>query len=126
MTLRIDRLMTATFGEKEQEAMLEEMRAKMGQQTVEIRKLQAERDALQQQLADAKTGGNEAADAVLRDKLNQLAAEVIAMAARLEGPQSKVNTLLNGEAATSSGDVISLAERIKALQQTAGGQRGSA
>ncbi|MFZ2099405.1 MAG: hypothetical protein WAU86_02450 [Oricola sp.] len=126
MTLRIDRLMTATFGEKEQEAMLEEMRAKMGQQTVEIRKLEAERDALKRELSDAIAGGNEAADAVLRDKLNQLAAEVIAMAARLEGPQSRVNTLLSDEAASSSGDVISLAERIKALQQTAGTQRGSA
>ena len=61
-----------------------------------------------------------------RDKLNQLAAEVVAMAARLEGPDSRINTLIGDSKPASTGEVVSLAERIKALQRDAGRQRTSA
>jgi chromosome segregation ATPase len=126
MTTRIDRLMSATFGEKEQGAMFEELQAKMAQQSVAMKTLKAERDRLKQDLASASTGGTGAGDAELREKLNQLAAEVVAMAARLEGPQSRINTLLADETMPPSGDVVSLAERIKALQRSANAQRNSA
>jgi chromosome segregation ATPase len=126
MTTRIDRLMSATFGEKEQGAMFEELQAKMAQQSVAMKTLEAERDRLKQELASATTGETGGGDAELREKLNQLAAEVVAMAARLEGPQSRINTLLADETMPPPGGVISLAERIKALQRSANAQRNSA
>ncbi|MFJ7356657.1 hypothetical protein ACIQWS_21025 [Phyllobacterium sp. NPDC097923] len=62
----------------------------------------------------------------LREEMNALASQVVAMVARLEGPSSQVNKLL----ATAGGDVsaaydengeaiISLADRIRALQKAA-------
>ena len=48
------------------------------------------------------------------------------MAARLEGPESRINTLLGDAKPASTGEVVSLAERIKALQRDAGRQRTSA
>ena len=74
----------------------------------------------------ASSGSGEG-DAILREKLNDLAAEVVAMAARLEGPDSRIHVLLDQEKpSASSGDIVSLAERIKALQRSANGQRSTA
>ncbi|MCA9242223.1 MAG: hypothetical protein KDA37_18555 [Planctomycetales bacterium] len=128
MTLRIDGLRETAFGEKGRDQMVEELQARMAQQWAAFETLEEERDAIQQQLADAKSAANgdtAAGDAVLREKLNQLAAEVVAMAARIEGPQSRINTLV-GDEASVRGDVVSLAERIKALQRAQSAQRGSA
>ena len=121
--------MSGAFGGKDAEAMIEDMKAKLAQQSTEIKSLQAERDGLRVELAAASFGAaaeSDEGDAILRDKLNQLAAEVVAMAARLEGPESRINTLLGDAKPTSTGEVVSLAERIKALQRDAGRQRTSA
>jgi chromosome segregation ATPase len=127
LTLRIDRLMASALGEKGQEGSMDELQVKMAQQSVALRSLEIERDALQRELASAKSGEAGSGDAELREKLNQLAAEVVAMAARLEGPQSRINTLLADEKMPAAGEVVSLAERIKALQRAASvQQRGSA
>lgn len=129
MTTRIDRLMASAMGEKDQEESMGELQLKMAQQSVTIHSLELERDALKRELAAAKSGANGepvSGDNVLREKLNQLAAEVVAMAARLEGPQSRINTLLDDDAMPAPGDVVSLAERIKALQRAASVQRNSA
>jgi uncharacterized coiled-coil protein SlyX len=63
---------------------------------------------------------------VLREQINNLAAQVIAMTAKLEGPDSQINELLgkNGSGTVSvhdaDGDVIlSLADRIRSLQEAA-------
>jgi len=121
--------MSGAFGGKDAEATIEEMKAKLAQQSTEIKSLQAERDGLRVELAAASFGAaaeSDEGDAILRDKLNQLAAEVVAMAARLEGPESRINTLLGDAKPASTGEVVSLAERIKALQRDAGRQRTSA
>jgi len=121
--------MSGSFGGQDAGAIVEEMKAKLAQQSTEMKSLQAERDGLRVELAAASFGAaveSDEGDAILRDKLNQLAAEVVAMAARLEGPESRINTLLGDAKPTSTGDVVSLAERIKALQRDAGRQRTSA
>lgn len=121
--------MSGALGGKDAEAVIDEMKAKLAQQSTEIKSLEAERDGLRVELAAASFGAaveSDEGDAILRDKLNQLAAEVVAMAARLEGPDSRINTLLGDEKPASTGDVVSLAERIKALQRDAGRQRTSA
>ncbi len=62
---------------------------------------------------------------VLRDQMNDLAAQVIAMTAKLEGSESLINDLLgtssNGsEVRDADGKIIvSLGYRIRALQQAA-------
>ncbi|TXR46780.1 hypothetical protein [Phyllobacterium endophyticum] len=62
---------------------------------------------------------------LLREEMNALAAQVVAMVARLEGPESKVNALLESEGERvpvqdANGEVIiSLADRIRALQAAA-------
>jgi chromosome segregation ATPase len=63
---------------------------------------------------------------LLREEMNTLASQVVAMVARLEGPSSPVNTILAGTGKDASvvyddnGEVIvSLADRIRALQKAA-------
>jgi hypothetical protein len=100
MTMRIDRLMASAMGEKAPGDSMGELQLKMAQQSVTIHSLELERDALKRELAAARSGAAASpvsGDNVLREKLNQLAAEVVAMAARLEGPQSRINTLLDDD-----------------------------
>ncbi|WP_378949259.1 hypothetical protein [Mesorhizobium sp. ANAO-SY3R2] len=64
-------------------------------------------------------------DAQLREQMHNLAAEVVALTARLEGPESPIaqalaagskdNNRVNGERS----DIISLADRVRALQKSA-------
>ena len=125
---RIDS-MNEAFGENGPEAVIEELKAKLARQSVDIKDLEAERDALKVELAAASFGAaaeSDEGDAILRDKLNDLAAEVVAMAARLEGPESRVHALLQQSGSSPKGDVVSLAERIKALQRDTGRQRTTA
>lgn len=129
-----------TFGDRKPEAVVEELQAVQARQSMEIKRLESERDSLQKkleaerdamkvELAAASFGAaaeSDEGDAILREKLNQLAAEVVAMAARLEGPESRINTLLEQIEPAKKGDIVSLAERIKALQRSADRQRSTA
>jgi chromosome segregation ATPase len=61
-------------------------------------------------------------NALLREQINDLAAEVVKLTAALEGPQSPINRILaEAPAATAEGPdkVISLADRVRALQKAA-------
>lgn len=70
--------------------------------------------------ANGKTAGEAAGDAVetalLRERINDLAAEVVALTARLEGPDSEIERLLAADDGAAGG----LAGRIRALQKAAG------
>lgn len=61
--------------------------------------------------------------ALLREQINDLAAEVVNMTAMLEGPDSPIRKILasdTGNSAPSSADrIVSLADRVKALQKAA-------
>lgn len=63
-------------------------------------------------------------DALLREQMHNLAAEVVALTARLEGPESPIGQALaaNGKDATQiNGErsgIISLADRVRALQKS--------
>jgi chromosome segregation ATPase len=71
-------------------------------------------------------GGQE--DALLREQMTNLAAEVIRLAARLEGPDSPIDKALSGPAAVDQDDgdpgrrITSLADRVRALQRAAAAQ----
>ena len=62
-------------------------------------------------------------DAVLREQMHELAAEVVALTARLEGPESPISKALDkaveapAPAADDRGTVVSLADRVRALQK---------
>jgi chromosome segregation ATPase len=61
--------------------------------------------------------------ALLREQINDLAAEVVNMTAMLEGPDSPIRKILasdTGNSAPSNADrIVSLADRVKALQKAA-------
>ncbi len=103
----------------------------------ELKRLAAERDRLEGRLTTLtrenkrlRTAGGDGAalqaqsDAALRDQIQQLAAEVVTLAARLEGPDSAIAEALSqpvSEPAAGGPDLpISLADRVRALQQKAG------
>jgi DNA repair exonuclease SbcCD ATPase subunit len=93
--------------------------------TGRMRVLLRENQALKQELLAARaagaangTGGDEA----LRDHIQGLAAEVISLTAKLDGPDSPIHAALGeGRAGEAGGDrLTSLAERVRALQASAG------
>jgi chromosome segregation ATPase len=123
MTLRVNRLMAA-FGEGDPEKIVGELNDRIEKQEAKIKKLREQRDELKKALKKAEKGiSGEIGEEVLREKLNQLAAEVVAMAANIEGPQSRINTILKDQGERPASDVVSLAERIRELQRKAGEQR---
>ncbi|MCX8280833.1 hypothetical protein OSJ77_11570 [Phyllobacterium sp. 0TCS1.6C] len=99
--------------------------------------LERTNERLRKVLADArKAGGNAEQPArgraamakaeeneLLREQMNTLASQVVAMVAALEGPQSQINALLAaGNGADGAADAAagsSLADRIRALQEAA-------
>ncbi len=58
-------------------------------------------------------------DAALREEIQVLAAQIVSMTARLEGPDSPIPALLGEAASTPEERPTSLADRIRALQQAA-------
>ena len=75
-----------------------------------------ELQAAQSEEWDEERRGN----SLLREQINDLAAEVVALTATLDGPQSPINAAL--DASPGGGGERSLADRIRALQQAAAGQ----
>lgn len=67
--------------------------------------------------------------ALLRERIDDLAAEMVSLTARIEGPDSEIGRMLgaepaSGKAARGSAQPVSLAERIRLLQQA--GERKTA
>ena len=72
-------------------------------------------------------GGEQIEAALLRERINDLAAEVVALTARLEGPDSEIGRLIaaapaSGAARKGEGGSPSLAERVRELQRAGGGK----
>lgn len=112
-------------GVEDPEEGIRTLRERADSQASEIAAICAERDALARELADRRASSAETGDDMLREKLNELAAEVVAMAARLEGPQSRINQILDAEDGPPVSDIVSLADRIKDLQRKAQAQRSA-
>ncbi|ODT07683.1 MAG: hypothetical protein ABS58_05870 [Mesorhizobium sp. SCN 65-20] len=89
-----------------------------------LTKLTRENKRLKGELAASGGAETPAAtqDALLREQMHELAAEVVALTARLEGPDSPIARVLsaevNGHAPAAEPGVISLADRVRALQKT--------
>lgn len=59
---------------------------------------------------------------LLREEMHELAAEVVNMAMKLEGPNSPIAQALDKPTASSGGRMMSLADRVRALQKDTHGQ----
>ena len=68
-------------------------------------------------------GDERRGNALLREQINDLAAEVVSLTATLEGPESPINKALAApQAETGAGPhqkITSLADRVRALQKAA-------
>ncbi len=119
----------------------EKLKAEKTQLQAEFDRTREERDRLAAELGNIKREAEEAwqsermENALLRERINDVAAEVARLASALEGPNSPIEAILAGEAArpldvaaASNGDVDlgagavgngNLADRIRALQTQA-------
>lgn len=102
----------------------------------ELKRSQEERDRLQREIAAAKRDAENAGayermeNAVLRERIDEIAAEVTRLTAALEGPDSPIEAILNASRPAASGNgpalasragetKTTLADRIRALQARA-------
>ncbi|WP_051661057.1 hypothetical protein [Bosea sp. 117] len=81
--------------------------------------------------ADLVTGDDGAGDAraenaMLRERISDIAAEVARLTAALEGPDSPIEHILASAKGTAGASTLPLAERIRALQARAGAVRNAA
>ncbi|MFD0915274.1 hypothetical protein ACFQ14_02530 [Pseudahrensia aquimaris] len=128
--LRMESLMRDASGENVENAIatFETERRELRDR---LKMAEAERDALKAELQGTQLASGEdweverRENAIIRERINDLAAKVTAMTAQLEGPDSPINEALAlkgkrtdaGKSAQS--EVNSLADRIRAIQQAA-------
>lgn len=127
LTLQISRLLSgATGGDVDKAvAKLDEDRARLEERlavlTRENKKLRT--DLASYERAKSEDWSEERREnALLREQINDLAAEVITMTAALEGPESPIRTALAAapeRPADPRDGITSLADRVKALQKAA-------
>lgn len=100
-----------------------------GGQKPRIQVVPAEKPAQSYMVLASDREGELRDSAVLRDQINDLAAEVVRMTATLEGPESPIHAALktkpkrahNDDIETADTRPISLVDRVKALQRAAAG-----
>lgn len=104
------------------------LREELAVQARELKALRAVQDR-KWSAANGEGGGDQVETALLRERINDLAAEVVSLTARLEGPDSEIDRLLaaapaaggKGSGGKNAGEgAVSLAERVRALQKAAG------
>jgi chromosome segregation ATPase len=101
----------------EKDALEERMRA-LGR---ENRKLKVD-VAVHERTKSDEWSGERRQSTMLREQMNELAAEVVRLTAALEGPNSTIDTLLGGPEAADNdtgGKSASLADKVRALQKVA-------
>jgi len=99
----------------------ERLGARVSELTAENEKLKVELEARDRAAAEGR-GDERLGNALLRERINDLAAEVVSLTAALEGPQSPINKILaeapQGEGAPPD-KITSLADRVRALRKAA-------
>jgi chromosome segregation ATPase len=104
------------------DAAADQLKDRLITMTRENRKLRGEIDRLERSAPRRGKGEPDSGD-LLREQISQLAAEVVNMTAILEGPSSPIPNLLTDGVKSSRGSgakqIVSLADRIRALQKAA-------
>lgn len=116
MTVRLAQIDKAMDG-KSLEAVLAGREARQAQLQTDLKIERRRVKALEDKLAKAETKPTGAGDAELREEIATLAAEIVYMAALLEGDRSPIPGLIATEDSESAPN--SLATRVRALQERA-------
>lgn len=130
-TLRMGALLENASGENVENA-ISSFESERRELHDKLQNVELERDALKAELNSVMQSSGEdweverRENAVMRERINDLAAKVTSMTASLEGPESPINTAIKkqpsksdnpaGDAEPGSEKPANLAERIKALQ----------
>jgi chromosome segregation ATPase len=115
---------------REQAAMIERLRAEKSALEDQLVAMREERARLQRETGAASLAGDPAENALLRERINDIAAEVARLAITLEGPDSPIEAILASEPgkpaisaivkgtadAPSTESHVTLAQRIRVLQ----------
>lgn len=115
---------------REQAAMIERLRAEKATLEEQLIAIRDERARLQHEAGAGSPTGDPAENALLRERINDIAAEVARLAITLEGPDSPIEAILASEPGkpaisaivkgkagnTSAESHVTLAQRIRALQ----------
>ena len=140
--LKMEALLSDASNQNVEEAV-KSVREQVSETQKQLDEARSQRDALQEKLdgISVEAGENWASErqenALLRERMNDMAARIAAMTAEIEGPSSPINKMLaKGGKRTRSGskrseeikeaapgERISLAERIRAIQQASGSGR---
>jgi chromosome segregation ATPase len=130
LTLQMSTLLSSAKGGDVDKAVAtlgqdhERLEARLTALTRENKKLKADLAAYERAKA-ADWGDERRGNALLREQINDLAAEVVSLTAALEGPQSPINKALAAAPAAPAGaaepteKITSLADRVRALQKAA-------
>jgi len=130
MTLQMSTLLSGATGGDVEKAMAklsedrERLETRLTALTRENKKLRTDMAAQERSKAD-DWSDERRGNALLREQINDLAAEVVSLTATLEGPDSPINKALAMAPSASPADVgphekiTSLADRVRALQKAA-------
>lgn len=133
-TIQSEALLNDASNENVQ-ALMASINQDMDEKTRHVKKIEEERDALQDKLnlLSANAGSNwsdeRQENAILRERINDMAAQITSMTAQVEGKTSPIHKIVKSEKppkkstaednASQEGNTISLAERIRAIQKAA-------
>lgn len=94
--------------------------ARVSELIVENGRLKADLEALDRAVGEG-SGAERRGNALLRERINDLAAEVVSLTAALEGPQSPIAKILADAPQGAGGpdNIASLADRVRALRKAA-------
>lgn len=128
LQLQISTLLSGGTGGDVEKAIstLQKERARQGERLNvllrENKKLRSELEAMERAKAD-DWSSDRRDSALLREQINDLAAEVVNLTAMLDGPNSPIRQILADADATTASDganrIVSLADRVRALQKAA-------
>jgi chromosome segregation ATPase len=128
LTLQLSTLLSGAKGSDVEKAVAtlsadrDRLQARLTALTRENKKLKSDLAAHERAKAD-DWGDERRGNALLREQINDLAAEVVTLTAALDGPQSPINKLLaDAPAQVQEGSpekITSLADRVRALQKAA-------
>lgn len=103
---------------REEQARREAVEERLSTLTRENRQMRTELNKLRREGSDVEATLRD--NQKLRDQLRDLAAEVVTMTERLEGPGSPITKILSEKASEGVAGQVSLAERIRTLQKELG------
>lgn len=124
LTVRVARI-TKQLDGKEPEAVIGARDVRIAQLEADLESERKRARALTAQLDETPAGASDKGEVALRDEIGALAAEIVHMAALLEGEGSPIPDLIGQAEEGPSQGTVSLAARVRALQAKAQRRRSA-